>query len=148
MHKIATSLALLFIAICSSLKAANPFPYTGYGKFFYSSELRNQNDVLVKREKGILFVAHYGKQGVRIKVVTENSTIMIIFSGNHRFQLIDQQRNSRFVGRWHIKGPTFTVARNVTTGEVNKADFGLSQNLLVFNLRPIPGFQQKFVAHK
>jgi hypothetical protein len=64
------------------------------------------------------------------------------------FQLIDQQRNSKFVGRWYIKGPTMTVARNVATGDINKADFGLARNLLVFNIRPIPGFQQKFIAHR
>jgi hypothetical protein len=41
-----------------------------------------------------------------------------------------------------------TVARNVATGDINKADFGLARNLLVFNIRPIPGFQQKFIAHR
>ena len=141
--------ALLF----SSAHGANPFPLVTFGHYSYKSELYNKHELIVSRERGTLTISRLHGKSTKILIEGIERQVRIYFYGNHRYKLIEIKSGKLSQSRkgfWRKnKGNNVIKAtsRDKFSRDRSVSDFGIAQRLSVFNLRPAPGYREKYVAH-
>jgi hypothetical protein len=141
----------LLLAAAGSAFSAIPFPYAQYGRYNFSSELRNQRDAVVARGTGTLVVSHFRKEGTKISIKEGAATTTILFAPNHRYALSRVDHGiveQKLVGRWRDHVGIRTVSDSASSPNKFHADFGLASAHIVFVLEPEANFRQQFVGRK
>jgi hypothetical protein len=142
----------LLLAAAGNSSAAVPFPNAKYGRYAYTSELRNQQDLVVARGTGILTVSHFRKDGAKIALEEGAATTTILFAPNHRYTLsriANGAVQQKLVGRWRDHVGIRTISQSANSSNKFYADYGLGgSNNIVFILEPAAGFRQQFIGRK
>jgi hypothetical protein len=142
----------LLLATVGSSFAAIPFPYAKYGRYDYTSELRNQQDLVVTRGTGTLTASHFRKEGTKIFIKEGAATTTILFDQNHHYTLsriANGVVEQKLVGRWRDHVGIRTISQSASSSNKFYADYGLGgSNNIVFILEPKAGFRQQFIGRK